>query len=250
MSQPEQPEPQIVPLDRLRIEPEVTPRARMTTPERVALFATLYQDGGVEALPPLEGVKDDDGDIVVSDGHHRYEALWASGLKQARVIVLAPRPGMDPVAFAYERALFHSTTSALPLTRAEVHAAAFRLFDERSELTDREIARLTGTSHQTVGRLRRKWSSGPEQSAADAPDAGERYIAAVTADELADRLVKSVSRLWEARGLSDVILGDERMGRRLAYALREQHDDGALTWARRLAVWSQSALRELQGAPA
>lgn len=212
--------------------------------ERVAAFVTLYADGGPNALPPLEVVPDGEGKYFLSDGHHRLEALLELDADQAPATVVSPPPGLDPELFAFERALTHCATTAKPLSRVERRAAALKLIDDRLELSDRQIAELTGMSHQTVGRLRKGMAGGSADR--DAPDdAGTSYLATVTADDIARRVVTNIAKLWNGRGLSDALMGD-RTGHRLAVALRETHDTDALNWARRLNGWISAAVAELQ----
>ena len=46
-------------------EADVWPRRELDQ-ERVATFVTLYADGGLEALPPLEVVPDGEGEYLLS----------------------------------------------------------------------------------------------------------------------------------------------------------------------------------------
>ena len=164
-------------------------------------------------------------------------------LEQAPAIVLPAPPGLEPELFAFERALVHCATTAKPLTRAERRAAVRKLIEDRPQLSDRQIADLTGTSHQTVGRVRKAEGGSADRRGEE--DAGTSYFASVTADEIARRVVGNLAKLWNGRGLSDLILGD-RTGHRLAVALRETHERDALTWARRLNGWTAAALAELE----
>jgi len=210
---------------------------------RVEEFVLLYQDGGLDALPPLDVVPDGE-ELLLGDGWHRHQALTRLGSPTARVRLIT-EPG-DPTAVAYRHGMLTASTAALPLTRPERRAAVIRLLEDQPELADREIARLAGVSPTTVGAHRKRLL---EQSdvIGDGEVAEAACIAATSADELALRLARSLDRIFEARGLTDYVLGD-RTGRRLAKALVELHGaDKALLWARRLKTWSEFATAELGG---
>lgn len=234
-------------LELIRDDAEVWPRRQLDY-ERVAAFVILYSDQGLDALPPLELVPDGEGEYHLADGHHRLEALYELGADEAPAVITDPPDGLAADLFAFERALKYCATAAKPLTQVERRVAVLRLIAERPELSDREIGRLTGTSHQTVGRVR-KQATEPAPIRAE-EDPGAAYLARITADEIARRVVGSVSKLWAARGVSDLILGD-RTGHRIAIALRETQGEQALVWARRLQTWTTAALQELErgGAP-
>lgn len=209
-------------------------------PERVAAFMDLYQDGGVTALPPIEIVRAPDGTRIVSDGRTRCEAARRLGLSSLPVTYIEAPADVDPVEFAYRRALEHSSTSSKPLSRAERKSAALRLLSAEESLSHREIARLTGLSHQTIGRLAN--ASGPvDQSGSP----GDAYVAQTSAAELTKRLVTGVARVWDARGLGDLVTS--RMPRTLAAALIDRYDDEeALRWARRIESWGAAAVAQLE----
>ena len=62
--------------------------------------------------------------------------------------------GRDPVGLAFELAVSCSATGARPLTRNERFTASKRLSEIHPEWSLREVAKRTGTSHQTVLRPR------------------------------------------------------------------------------------------------
>jgi hypothetical protein len=215
------------------------PRLRLDK-SRVDEFKQLYADGGPAALPPVEVVLLADGSHLVADGFHRVEALHSLGITDIPTVTLTPPPGADPELFTYVRALETAATSAKPLTLSEKRAAADRLIAETPEASDSEIGRLTGLSHQTVGRRRqRQLSNGqPEPVQADEAD---RYLATVSAQDIASKLVRSVDRLWESRGLTDTLVGEKRMGKHLAQAMVDYFGDDAQQWANRFALWACAA---------
>jgi hypothetical protein len=231
-----------VPLDRIWRDASLWPRFALDD-ERVGEFCDLYADLGDEALPPLELVQDDGGGFLVADGHHRLAALIELDAVYAVAVIVEPPTGREPRGWVYERGLETAARTAKPLTRLERRAAVDRLLAERGGLTDREIARLAGVSHQTVGRARKR-SNGPED-AGGAEDGSWRPPP--TADDLARRLVRGIAGMWESRPLGDSILGD-RSGKRLAHALDEQFADEALAWAQRFERWASIAVDELSKA--
>jgi len=245
--------PQEVALTRVLADPGLWPREGLHQ-GRVEEFMLLYRDGGLDALPPLEVVPDGD-QLLLGDGWHRHRALTQLGSATARVRLIT-EPG-DPITVTYRHALLTASTAALPLTRVERRVATIRLLEDQPELADREIARLVGVSPSTVGAHRRRLQDGDGEAALGdldeavqdqlTPPAGQPYPVTPGADELALRLARGLQNVWEARALSDLILGD-RTGRRLAAALRAQHGDQAQAWARRIAQWSNSCLNEFEPA--
>jgi ParB-like chromosome segregation protein Spo0J len=218
----------------------VFPRTKLDQ-ERVAFMAERYLDGGLEALPPIEVVLDpSQGKYVVADGHHRLFAAQTAGFDH--ILVVSPPIGGEraAVASAYELGLRAAARSGKPLSRSEQRDAILRLLDESPDRSDADIAALVGVTRQTVWRWRRTATANGTE-----PAGGERWAtASVSAAEIAQQLVARIDRLWEARGLSDLLLGD-LTGRRLAAALRAHYGDDAEEWAQRFAGWAQTALDEL-----
>jgi hypothetical protein len=229
-----------VPLDRIYRDADLWPRFALDD-ERVAEFCEIYADAGDGALPPLELVPDGSGSLLVADGHHRLAALAELGADTAPALIVKPPEGRDPHGWVYERGLVTASTAAKPLTRLERRAAVDRLLAERGGLSDREIARMVGVSHQTVGRTRRRSN---EPLTGEEAGAEGTWRPAATADDLARRIVRGVAGMWVSRPLGDSIFGD-RAGKRLAHALNEQFDDDALDWARRFERWARVAVHEL-----
>lgn len=229
-----------IPLNSVAVAPDLWPRHDLDE-SRVGEFVTLYTDGGLGALPPLDVVRDGER-LLLADGWHRWHALRALRASTARVHIL-PAEG-DPADVAYRHGLLTAATSALPLSRAERRAAVRRLLTEHADWSDREIARHAGVSPSTVGVHRRQLT---EPTAAGPAEAGDTYRAAVTADDLAWRLVKGLDKVWEARGLTDRLIGD-RTGKRLARALSDYYGEDAAAWAARLHGWTGDALTQLREA--
>jgi ParB-like chromosome segregation protein Spo0J len=209
--------------------------------ERLALFIDLYSSDGPHALPAIEVIgPDSEGKYLIADGHHRTFAAIRVGLKEIPAEILPLSGDADPVRAAHRRGLETARASSKPLTLNERRRAGWRVLKEEPALPDREIARLTGLSHQTIGRLREQLAAGRTE-----PRDPIEYTPMESADDLARRLVNGLSKVWEARGLSDYIVGD-KTGKRLAVALRHHHGNKAPEWAGRIRRWADIALAELE----
>jgi ParB-like chromosome segregation protein Spo0J len=233
---------QRIALDLLRLDRRVFPRFKVDS-ERRRVFAELYEEGGAEALPPILLVTDAaTGKYLVADGFTRVFAATDAGLAYVLAQFPPVRGDATPIENAYEVGLLQVATSGKPLSRAEQQEAILRVLDEHSDWSDAQIARLVGSTRQTVWRQR--CIATTDQT--DQPV--ERWAtASVSADQIARSLARQVGRLWDARGLTDRLLGD-RTGQRLAAALNEQFGDDAVEWAERFAGWAQRALDELRSA--
>jgi ParB-like chromosome segregation protein Spo0J len=207
---------------------------------RVGEFMDLYSADGPGALPPVELIRTEAGDLLPGDGRHRIEAAERLGWTTIPARVIDPPPGLDPVRVAYEVALRTAAHGPLPLTQAERRAAIRRLLTETPELSDRQIGRLVGVAHTTVSRLR-------AGDATQQGGPGDLMVTEVSAAELAVRLLRTMERIRESRGLGlgDALLGD-RMGQRLADALRAAYDDGAVERAEVFVHWFRSAIAALR----
>jgi len=228
---------QTIPLDSITVDPSVWPRERLDR-DRAEDFRELYASDGLSALPPLTVVDLGTG-YLLADGMHRYGALFVHQSPIALVNVL-DNGGRDGRTVAYEEALRSSATTSKPLTKAEKHAAIRRLTVEGGR-TDREIGRLVGVSHQTVARVRSASGAGPLDQAENDQEA----MASAGSLELSRRLVRGMRRIWDARGVTDLIAN--RMPRNLADALVDQFgEEEALIWARRMSAWSAAAVTALE----
>ena len=214
---------------------------RLTYDEtRIATFTDLYAADGPEALPPVQLVPTDVRSFLPADGRHRIEAVLTLGWTTIPAITISPPEGYTPERFAYEEALRTASTSALPLTRVERRRAIERLLAETPDLSDRHIARLVGVAHTTVSRIRNG------RGATHQREPGETRLVEHSAAETAVRLLRSLDKLRESRGLGirDRLFGD-RMGERLADAIRDAHEDSALDRAEEYRTWFQAAVDAL-----
>jgi hypothetical protein len=240
--------PASVPLSALSYSARVWPREYLDV-ERIEDFTTLYRDEGSEALPPLDLVPYGGGRFLIADGTHRWMAAKNAGLKELPAVVIGPSPGEDPVAFAYLHALSMCARVARPLRRSEKQKAISRLLIERRMLGDREIARLVGVSHTTVGAARRRLVESTSTATGAKADSSESDLVRLPppADRALEDLVRGLVRAQEGRGLFDFALGAERqMGGRLARAFATVNKGEALVWAKRFRAWSAHAVVELE----
>lgn len=145
---------------------------------------------------------------------------------------------MDPVEFTYREALKRSAFTAKPLTRAEKQQAVRRLLKANPQASDREIGRLVGVDHKTVGRARRGISPQP---------AFPSFPAAPTPEAVAKRLFRAFEKVYEARGLgiADFFAGD-RTGERLAGVLGDVYGEQALEKTRQFRGWLDQAAEALE----
>lgn len=233
---------QLVSLEVLHLKKRVFPRFRVDA-ERRRLFAELYEEGGVEALPPIQVVHDAAlGGYLIADGFTRVFAASDAGLEALPALFPPVQAGLSPIENAWEIGLREVARAGKPLSRSEQQEAVLRALDERPAWSDSEIATLVGCTRQTVWRQRRIATAG------EGSEPAERWATtSVSADQIARSLVRQVGRLWDARGLTDLLLGD-RTGQRLAAALDEQFGKDAEEWAERFVRWSQRALDDLRSA--
>jgi hypothetical protein len=148
---------------------------------------------------------------------------------------------MDPVHLAYLHALKRSAFTAKPLTRPEKRAAIRRLLAMYPHASDREIGRLLGVDHKTVGRVRRGISPQTEVPVLPSPPAPEAA---------AKRLFRAFEKAYEARGLgiADFFAGD-RTGERLAAVLEDVYGERALEKTEQFCGWLDEAAKALRKEP-
>ncbi len=233
---------QRVALNLLRLDRRVFPRFKVDT-ERRHVFAELYEEGGPDSLPPILLVHEPGtGKYLVADGFTRVFAASDAGMEYLPAVFPPMRGDASPVENAWEIGLRAVATSGKPLSRAEQQEAILRLLDEHPDWSDAEIARLVGSARQTV------WRQRCTATAAGGEGRAEQWATtSVSADQIARSLARQVGRLWDARGLTDLLLGD-RTGQRLAVALEAQFGDDAVEWAERFAGWAERALDDLRSA--
>jgi ParB-like chromosome segregation protein Spo0J len=233
------PDPVSIAVAEVRFVADAWPR-QFLDEERVEDFAALYREQGVEALPPLELVPVGPGRYLIGDGVHRSEAARRAGLTDVLACLVAPGADCDPVEFTYRYALGRSAISALPLTRAEKRAAVRRLVDANPQASDREIGRLVGVDHKTVGRVRRGISP-PRSGLPELPPLGS------APEAVAKRLFRAFDKAYEARGLgiADFFAGD-RTGERLAGVLVDVYGERALKKTEQFRGWLDSAAKALR----
>lgn len=122
--------------------------------EYEALAADIEEQG---ILHPLLVVKGDGGYAVV-DGLHRLDAARALGLKEVPVVVLEPTSDKDLL-----KAVLSPNTLRRHLKSEQKWALVGKVLKMHPDYSNRLVARLTGVSHPTVGKVRRAIES-PEQA--------------------------------------------------------------------------------------
>ncbi|WP_340683779.1 ParB/RepB/Spo0J family partition protein [Amycolatopsis coloradensis] len=138
-----------VPLDELSVRD--TPRAAGVDPAYARVLA--------ETDAPLPPILVHRPTMRVIDGTHR---LQAAKLKHATTINVQFFDGDEQAAFIL--AVKANIAHGLPLSLADRKAAACRILGARPHWSDRAIAAVTGLSHKTVGKLRRRSSGEVPQS--------------------------------------------------------------------------------------
>lgn len=138
-----------VPLDALSVRD--SPRADGVDPAYALVLA--------ETDAPLPPILVHRSTMRVIDGMHR---LQAAKLKNATAINVQFFDGDEQAAFIL--AVKTNIAHGLPLSLADRKAAACRILGTRPHWSDRAIAAVTGLSHKTVGKLRRRSSGEVPQS--------------------------------------------------------------------------------------
>jgi ParB-like chromosome segregation protein Spo0J len=220
-------------------DPNRWPRIDYDT-ERLDEFRELYEGDGLGALPPIEVVPNPAGGYILTDGWHRLLVLTEDLKAQEVPAVVLPLPtGHDPTTFAYLRALACSAISSKPLSRAEKQHAVIALIAMYPGASDREIGRIAGVDHKTVGRLRERGISPAAQPAARA---------APTPEQAAARLVRAFETIRNARGrgFTSWLRGGSQVGERFADVLYDVYGDDAATRARQFIAWLEAACEDLE----
>lgn len=141
-------------LSHLVLDPDLQPRAGLDEKTINGLIA-FFEDGGeIEGTPPH--VFDIDGKPHLVDGWHRVTAAKCiTGLTHLPFMV-HEGTRREALLFSLKANVYHGRN----LSRAEKRKAVETLLrdPEWSQWSDREIARQTGVSHKTVGKVRAKLS--------------------------------------------------------------------------------------------
>lgn len=116
--------------------------------ETVEAYRARWAEG--DELPPVHVVQIE-GALMLVDGRHRLEARRRAGLKD--VTARVTKGDLDDARMA---ACTANASNGLPLTRAQKHHVVRDLLENEKarDLSDREIARRTGTSHPFVRNVR------------------------------------------------------------------------------------------------
>ena len=143
-------DPVLIALDQLRMDGGTQSRAG-TDAEVVVEYRHIYQDGGVEAMPPVHAIHDGIN-YWLWDGFHRAKA--ASGLLDALYVIVEPGTQEDARWRSYSANRTHGLrrTSA---DKARAVQAALRHPNAQS-MSDRALGDHLGVDGKTVARYRRE----------------------------------------------------------------------------------------------
>ncbi|MFI7115408.1 streptomycin biosynthesis protein [Amycolatopsis sp. NPDC049868] len=198
-----------VPLDALSVED--SPRA--------AGVDLAYAQVLAETDAPLPPILVHRPTMRVIDGTHR---LQAAKMKNAAVINAQFFDGDEQAAFIL--AVKSNIAHGLPLSLADRKSAACRILNVRPQWSDRAIAAVTGLSHKTVGKLRRR-SSGevPQSNAHVGRDGRVRALDPAQGRRRAHELITSnpsasVREIARGAGISLATAHDVRHRHRLGEA--------------------------------
>ncbi|MFF2352055.1 ParB/RepB/Spo0J family partition protein [Kitasatospora sp. NPDC058115] len=135
------------------LKPADSPRLHGEDPDHVRLLAESDT-----VLPPILVHR---GSMRVIDGMHRLRVAELRGDTEVQVQYF---DGTDAEAFV--RAVQLNVAHGLPLTLGDREAAATRIVESNASWSDRAIARMTGLSAPTVGRIRARSRSDRSTEAA------------------------------------------------------------------------------------
>jgi hypothetical protein len=139
------------------------------TPEVVEDYANKYRNE-IE-LPPLQAVKDSDGEYILCDGFHRLKAARDAGLETIRITYTE-----GTVDDAKYYSMTANTDHGLQRSNADKRKAILMAFDLEvtKNLSDRLIADLLMVSHPLVAKIRQETEAG--QVEIFPPEAGQVEI--------------------------------------------------------------------------
>lgn len=142
-----------------------------TSQETVDAYAADLEAGDV--FPPVHLVKVGVDEYRIADGYHRVRSHRQAGLETILACVAA---GTAEDAIEYGAAVANRT-NAKQLTRADKRRRASLLLQnpKYADKTDRELARLSGCSHPTIGKMRREVSGKFTTPAPDRLEPGTSY---------------------------------------------------------------------------
>lgn len=136
-----------IPLAMLRRPEELRVRAK-TDNKTAREYAQLMKDG--VDLGPIS-VFDVDGQVVIADGNHRFEAALAA---ERETIACTVYQGTLKEALQF--ALAANAKRGLRLTNADKRRCVEIAINEFSDWSDRRIAEVAGVSYVFVGKVRRQ----------------------------------------------------------------------------------------------
>lgn len=154
-----------VPLSELIMDADT--QVRVAIDEGVAEeYAAMYREGGKDALPPIDAVETDAGEVIPWDGFHRACGAETAGLSSIMVRVT---PGARDDARWL--AISANKRHGLKRSNADKRRAAEMAVRMRPELSDRLLAEHAGVSFALIASARKQVQEYCTSPPADAPAA-------------------------------------------------------------------------------
>lgn len=139
-------------LSRVTNDARLQRRVKGLDSDHVQTMAQLLLDDPAFDLPPVSAVSEGN-DFHFWDGWHRIEAY-----RQAKRKDIPATVTKGTWRDAWKASFNANGTHGMPRTKADIEAVLKAAFDDDDlgKMSDSELARMTGVSHQTIGRHRKK----------------------------------------------------------------------------------------------
>jgi ParB-like chromosome segregation protein Spo0J len=211
------------------------PRQKLR-PSYISELATLYRDGGPDALPPiLTGHIPTVEGLLLVDGWHRAAAAEQAGLTELPAIVNDYADRWQ----AYAEAVRLANTGPQSLTPGEKGRNIDAFLLQFPDIGPGELAQRLGVTRQYVWKRQSRLNEEPAASDPVARDARA--------------LLKALVHLWEADPPERAPGPEEQLNalaRELAAAARKCQGDEAGLWLQRLEEAAHAAWRVIAADPA
>lgn len=154
--------PVLLRLDQIKQLHHLWPRSGVNT-NRIAEFAALMKEEGIEALPPIIVCgPEPDGNYALEDGFNRVDAASALGLPCLWATVLPPK---SPAELRWAM-IGHSATATIPLTNEEKRRQVPLLLQDGHSVSD--TARQLGVNRRTIQRWQKDEAEGDDAESSGA----------------------------------------------------------------------------------
>ncbi len=134
----------LVPMREIAIDDRLQPRQDGLLGDHVAALMETPENWPPIVLARIDGAK------YLIDGFHRHEAACQLGLEEIAASIFDPAQGDDLFAIAFQLNAQHGR----PLTLRDRKGYAIALLARDPSVSDRQIGKLCGLHHETVGALR------------------------------------------------------------------------------------------------